>query len=221
MGQLLLLYSIWGRLSRGVSKCANTSFIPTPAPQPLPLLETSRRTSWRISPTERSTIDTPTRELTYQKVCRTNPTDARKRIVQTYNQTGNYGETARRCPTSPQRVRKGNQRDQQDGEAGLADQPRTPKRQPRKTDPAKQACAATPPQDPLWTPTPRPTPRPGRRGVLLTVCVVVRPGLGWLYDDHDARGHSGYGMEGRTPYECCVALGFRGSAYVGLMPVVL
>ena len=35
------------------------------------------------------------------------------------------------------------------------------------------------------------------------------------------RMHSGYGMEGRTPYECCVALGFRGSSYVGLMPVVL
>ena len=35
------------------------------------------------------------------------------------------------------------------------------------------------------------------------------------------RVHSGYGMEGRTPYECCVALGFTGSAYVGLMLVVL
>jgi hypothetical protein len=33
--------------------------------------------------------------------------------------------------------------------------------------------------------------------------------------------HSGYGMAGRTPYGCCVALGFEGSAYVGLMPVVL
>ena len=35
------------------------------------------------------------------------------------------------------------------------------------------------------------------------------------------RVHSGYGMEGRTPYECGVALGFAGSAYVGLMLVVL
>ena len=33
--------------------------------------------------------------------------------------------------------------------------------------------------------------------------------------------HSGYGMAGRTPYACCVALGFSGSEYVGLMPVVL
>ncbi len=33
--------------------------------------------------------------------------------------------------------------------------------------------------------------------------------------------HSGYGMAGRTPYGCCVALGFSGSGYVGLMPVVL
>jgi hypothetical protein len=221
MGQLLLLYPILERLSRGFSKCANTSFIPTPAPQPLPLLETSRRTSWRISPTERSTIDTPTRELTYQKVYRTNPTDARKRLVQTSNQTGNYGETARRCPTSPQRVRKGNQRDQQDGEAGLADQPRPPNANPEKRTPLNKRVL------PLHHKT-----HSGRRRLarhlaqddeafLLTVCVVVRPGLGWLYDDHDARGHSGYGMEGRTPYECCVALGFRGSAYVGLMPVVL
>jgi len=36
-----------------------------------------------------------------------------------------------------------------------------------------------------------------------------------------ARVHSGYGMAGRTPYGCCVALGFSGSEYVGLMPVVL
>jgi hypothetical protein len=35
------------------------------------------------------------------------------------------------------------------------------------------------------------------------------------------RVHSGYGMAGRTPYACCVALGFSGSEYVGLMPVVL
>ena len=28
-------------------------------------------------------------------------------------------------------------------------------------------------------------------------------------------------MAGRTPYWCCVALGFLGSGYVGLMPVVL
>jgi hypothetical protein len=35
------------------------------------------------------------------------------------------------------------------------------------------------------------------------------------------RVHSGYGMAGRTPYGCCVALGFSGSGYVGLMPVVL
>jgi hypothetical protein len=33
--------------------------------------------------------------------------------------------------------------------------------------------------------------------------------------------HSGYGMAGRTPYGCCVALGFSGLGYVGLMPVVL
>ncbi len=35
------------------------------------------------------------------------------------------------------------------------------------------------------------------------------------------RVHSGYGMAGRTPYGWCVALGFSGSGYVGLMSVVL
>jgi hypothetical protein len=35
------------------------------------------------------------------------------------------------------------------------------------------------------------------------------------------RVHSGYEMAGRTPYGCCVALGFSGSGYVGLVPVVL
>ncbi len=45
-------------------------------------------------------------------------------------------------------------------------------------------------------------------------------GLGWLYDYNYERVYSGYGMEGRTPDGCCVALGFAGSAYVGLMLVV-
>ena len=50
---------------------------------------------------------------------------------------------------------------------------------------------------------------------------VFGAGLGWLYYYNYERVHSGYGMEGRTPYGCCVALGFSGSEYVGLMPVVL
>ena len=46
---------------------------------------------------------------------------------------------------------------------------------------------------------------------------LYRKGTYYNYE----RVHSGYGMEGRTPYGCCVALGFEGSEYVGLMPVVL
>jgi hypothetical protein len=56
---------------------------------------------------------------------------------------------------------------------------------------------------------------------LASVEAFLGAGLGWLYYYNYERMHSGYGMEGRTPYECCVALGFSGSAYVGLMPVVL
>ena len=54
-----------------------------------------------------------------------------------------------------------------------------------------------------------------------TVEAFLGAGLGWLYYYNYERVHSGYGMAGRTPYGCCVALGFSGSEYVGLMPVVL
>jgi len=60
-------------------------------------------------------------ELAYKEVYTMNPTNARKRIVQTYLQTGNYCETARRWHTSPQLVRKWVQRYQQYGEQGLQD----------------------------------------------------------------------------------------------------
>ena len=56
---------------------------------------------------------------------------------------------------------------------------------------------------------------------LESVEAFLGAGLGWLYHYNYERVHSGYGMAGRTPYGCCVALGFEGSEYVGLMPVVL
>jgi hypothetical protein len=74
-------------------------------------------------------------ELTSQQVYPTKPIQARKRIVHIDQQTQNYCETARRCHTSPQRVRKWVKRDQQHGEQALHNLPKTPKRQPRKTDP--------------------------------------------------------------------------------------
>jgi len=64
-----------------------------------------------------------------------NPIQARKRIIHIYQHTQNDCETARRCKTSPQRVRKWGQRYQHYGEQGLHDLPKTPKRQPRRTDP--------------------------------------------------------------------------------------
>ena len=73
-------------------------------------------------------------ELTYKEVYRMNPVEARKRTVHIYQHTQNYCETARRCHTAPQLVRKWVKRDQQYGEQGLRDLPKTPKRQPRKTD---------------------------------------------------------------------------------------
>jgi transposase-like protein len=74
-------------------------------------------------------------ELTPKEAHRMNPIEARKRIIQIYQHTQNYCETARRCKTSPQLVRKWVKRYQQYGEHGLHDLPKTSKRQPRKTDP--------------------------------------------------------------------------------------
>jgi hypothetical protein len=56
---------------------------------------------------------------------------------------------------------------------------------------------------------------------LESVEAFLGAGLGWLDYYNYVRVHSGYGMAGRTPYGCCVALGFSGSEDVGLMPVVL
>ena len=96
-----------------------------------------------------------------------NPVQARKRIIHIYQQTQNYCETARRCHTSPQRVRKWVKRYQQYGEQGLHDLPKTPKRQPRKTDPdIEQRVLQLHQKNPLRTPTPRPTPRPTRHSPL-------------------------------------------------------
>jgi transposase-like protein len=70
-----------------------------------------------------------------KEVYRMNPIEARKRIVHIYQHTQNSCETARRCHTSPQLVRKWVQRYQQYGEQARHDLPKTPKRQPTKTDP--------------------------------------------------------------------------------------
>jgi transposase len=342
-------------------------------------------------------------ELTYREVYHMNPIQARKRIVHIYQHTQNYCETARKCKTSPQLVRKWVKRYQLYGEQGLRDLPKTPKRQPRKTDPdteqrvlqlhqkthygrqrlarhlaqqgvhlsphtirhilRRHAPAASRPrkqrrrfypahwawesQEPFtliqadvkdiydkgtlgterwdhlrkrrlpryqWTFLESRTrlrllafsreistlhgmafvslavswlrlcgvqtemtlqtdwgeewggsnpdkiarleaeylrPLGARLGriplgrkeyngrvershrtddeefylpcvlLLESVEAFLRAGLGWLYPYNYVRVHSGYGMAGRTPYGCCVALGFEGSAYVGLMPVVL
>jgi transposase len=122
------------RWATACGKCANTSFTPAPVAHPLPTLEKSRRTACRTAPTTRTTEGTPTMELTYQQVYPTNSIQARKRIVHIYQQTQNYCETAPRCHTSPQRVRKWVKRDQQYGEQALHNLPKTQKRQPRKTD---------------------------------------------------------------------------------------
>jgi hypothetical protein len=57
--------------------------------------------------------------------------------------------------------------------------------------------------------------------LLASVEAFLGAGLGGLDDYAYERVRSGYGMAGRTLYGCCVALGFSGLGYVGLMSVVL
>lgn len=72
-------------------------------------------------------------ELSYREVYRMNPQEARRRLVETYQQTGSLSETARRWGTSRQLVRKWVRRFHQGGEAGLQDRSRRPKTSPRRT----------------------------------------------------------------------------------------
>ncbi|NIO00259.1 MAG: helix-turn-helix domain-containing protein, partial [Anaerolineae bacterium] len=64
-----------------------------------------------------------------------NPVEARRCLVQTYQETGNYSETARRWHTSRHLVRKWVRRYQAEGEAGLQDRSRRPHHCPRHTPP--------------------------------------------------------------------------------------
>jgi hypothetical protein len=216
-------------------------------------------------------------ELTYQKVDHTNPLQARKRIVHIDQQTQNSCETARRCHTAPQLVRKWVKRYQWTflesrtrlrllafsremstlhGMAFLSLAVSwlrlcgVPTEMTIQTDWGEEWGGSNPDKiarleaeflRPLGARMGRiPLGRKEYNGrvershrtddeefylpcvlSLDTVEAFLGAGLGWLYHYNYERVHSGYGMEGRTPYGCCVALGFEGSAYVGLMPVVL
>jgi transposase-like protein len=142
-----------------------------------------------------------------------NPTEARKRIVQTYRQTGNSCKTARRGNTSPQRVRKGVQRYQQHGEAGLLDQPKTPKRQPRKTPPEIEPRVLQ-----LHQPTRlgRLTRHRRQQGLDLFGC-----GLGVVVLLQLRACAFGVWAGGSNDLWVLYGVGVWGSAYVGLMRVVL
>lgn len=72
-------------------------------------------------------------ELCYQEVYHMNPIEARKRMVDTYLQTGSIRRTAALWHTSRQVVRKWVRRYQQQGEEGLVDLSRRPHISPRQT----------------------------------------------------------------------------------------
>ncbi len=74
-------------------------------------------------------------DLAYREVYEMNEVEARKRLVQTYLETGSIAETARQWHTSRRVVR----RYQQEGEMGLRSRSRRPHTMPRRTDPALEA----------------------------------------------------------------------------------
>ena len=78
-------------------------------------------------------------DLAYREVYEMNEIEARKRLVQTYLETGSIAETARQWHTSRQVVRKWVRRYQQEGEMGLRSRSRRPHTMPRRTDPALEA----------------------------------------------------------------------------------
>ena len=74
-------------------------------------------------------------ELAYREVCAMNRIEARRRLIQTYEQTGSYTQCARLWNTSRHVVRKWVRRYRELGEKGLHDRSRRPQRCPRQTPP--------------------------------------------------------------------------------------
>ena len=74
-------------------------------------------------------------DLAYWEVYTMDAVEARKRLIHTYEQTGSIRATAREWQTSRQVVRKWLKRYRQEGEEGLRDRSRRPRRIPRRTPP--------------------------------------------------------------------------------------
>ncbi len=74
-------------------------------------------------------------DLAYREVYAMNRVQARKHLLQTYQETGSISETARRWHTSRQVVRKWIRRFNEEGEEGLQDRSRRPHHCPRQTSP--------------------------------------------------------------------------------------
>lgn len=74
-------------------------------------------------------------ELAYREVYAMNRIEARRRLIQSYEETGSYSQTARLWHTSRHVVRKWVRRHRELGENGLEDQSRRPHHCPRQTSP--------------------------------------------------------------------------------------
>ena len=72
-------------------------------------------------------------DVAYREVYAMNAVEARKRLIQTCQETGSIRAAARRWHTSRQVVRKWLRRFEQEGEAGLCDRSRRPHHSPSQT----------------------------------------------------------------------------------------
>jgi transposase len=72
-------------------------------------------------------------DVAYREVYAMNTVEARKCLIETFQETGSIGATARRWHTSRQVVRKWLRRFEQEGEAGLCDRSRRPHHSPNQT----------------------------------------------------------------------------------------
>jgi len=74
-------------------------------------------------------------ELAYREVYAMNRVEARRRLIETYQITRNYSETARRWHTSRHVMRRWARRYQELGEIGFQDRSRRPHHSPPQTPP--------------------------------------------------------------------------------------
>ncbi len=147
-------------------------------------------------------------ELSYQEVYRMNKSEARRHLVQTYQQTGSTAQTARLWQTSRQVVRRWVRRWQSEGQAGLSDRSRRPHSCPRQTKPAVEEQVLQLRRATGW----------GRQRLSRHEQELLNRAAQWLYYYNVERSHSGEGMKGQSPWHKLRQLGVKVPKEFAVLP---